>query len=160
MIASKRTICGGILIFCLLIPVCRAQTATGSQARFTGVVKIIDSGGLTPAGLGHREFVVKQDGSYILTDNVSGKHTGRVRKKEVLKLQALIKTADFKTIKSRQFSGNCPSNYDGQERTYVFNTEKGMQTIPSCTYAIDGSLPLFKTIDALINRISTKTAAY
>ena len=48
-------------------------------------------------------------------------------------LQTLIATTDFEIIKSRKFTGDCPTAYDGQETVYVFSAPGGPETIASCT---------------------------
>jgi hypothetical protein len=65
-------------------------------------------------------------------------------------LQTLIATTDFRVIKSRPFIGDCPTAYDGQETIYSFGTPDGVETIASCTVAIDSSLPLFAAVDAVV----------
>ncbi len=64
---------------------------------------------------------------------------GSVTPEVLSTLQTLIATTDFRVIKSRPFTGDCPTAYDGQETIYSFTTPGGVETIASCTVAIDSS---------------------
>jgi hypothetical protein len=70
---------------------------------------------------------------------------------EVLRtIDTLIATTDFGVIKSHPFTGECPTAYDGQETIYTFMAPGGLETIASCSVAVDPSLPLFATVDAVV----------
>lgn len=63
-----------------------------------------------------------------------------------------INNADFVTMKSKKFTGDCPTANDGQEVTYTFYTRKGVEVIASCQVAIDGKSPLFVQVWEIYNQ--------
>lgn len=58
-------------------------------------------------------------------------------------LSGAVRAADFVSIKSHRFTGECPVNFDGQEIVYEFSTLGGIETIASCTVAVDPDAPPF-----------------
>lgn len=146
-----------VLMMSLLGSIGRAQERGGAPGSFQGLVKVAGSGGLCAYGPCYSEWVIEKNGSYTWSEGNSAgpeiKRRGRIKKKELAQLTALIRTSNFEKIKARKFTDTCPTAYDGQENTYVFNTPGGIETIPSCTYAIDGTLPLFKLTYELLARI-------
>lgn len=58
-------------------------------------------------------------------------------------LNAAITAADFATLKSKPFTGECPVNFDGQELIFEFATLTGTQRLASCEVEIDWGNPLF-----------------
>jgi hypothetical protein len=57
-----------------------------------------------------------------------------------------IDTADFVALKSKEFTGQCPTAYDGEEATYTFVTPKGIEVLASCKIAIDEKSALFMKV--------------
>ena len=75
---------------------------------------------------------------------------GAVRPDVMLALQAAVDAADFASIKSHPFTGECPVNFDGQEQIYEFSTDAGVERIASCEVEIDPEHPLFTTVEAAL----------
>jgi hypothetical protein len=69
-------------------------------------------------------------------------------------LKQRIKQADFKAIKSKPFKGTCPIAFDGIEIVYLFQTNRGIEEISTCKYAIDGKSPLFQQLNRLSQKLS------
>jgi hypothetical protein len=65
-------------------------------------------------------------------------------------LDAAIRAADFATIRSHPFTGECPTTFDGQEFIFVFGTPGGQQRISSCEVEVDFGNPLFATVGAAL----------
>ena len=126
-----------------------AQTATPELSQI--LLKISFDGGLAPGGqTGHHEFVVTREGNYSFSGDVSvKKKTGVVLKADLDALAQEINNADFVTMKSRKFTGDCPTAYDGEEATYTFYTQKGVEVIASCQVAIDGKSALFVKVEEI-----------
>jgi hypothetical protein len=69
-------------------------------------------------------------------------------------LKQRIKQADFKAIKSKPFKGTCPIAFDGIEIVYLLQTNRGIEEISTCKYAIEGKSPLFQQLNRLSQKLS------
>lgn len=65
-------------------------------------------------------------------------------------LQVEVERANYRLIRSRPFTGTCPTAYDGQETIYTFHVSSGDQVIDSCKVAIDPKHPLFQAVGAAL----------
>ena len=70
----------------------------------------------------------------------------------VAALEQAIGDADFDEIRSRPFTGTCPTAVDGQELVLEFATSDGVENIASCEVAIDWSSPLFVTVTTVMDQ--------
>lgn len=61
-----------------------------------------------------------------------------------------MERADFRTIKSRQFVGDCPTSFDGQETIYTFHLSTGEEVIDTCSVEIRPDDPLFSAVEAAL----------
>lgn len=68
-------------------------------------------------------------------------------------LKRQIAAADFTAIRSRRFTGTCPTAYDGQEIRYEFHVRGTVQTLRSCATAIDPSQPPFKLLNQILEAV-------
>lgn len=110
-------------------------------------------GGMVPSGnTGHREFVVTRDGKYSTSGDVDRKRKGQLQSAELNELIRLINEADFVALRSKQFTGMCPTAFDGEELTYSFHTRTGVETIASCKVEIDAKAPLFIKVAEILTK--------
>jgi len=63
------------------------------------------------------------------------------------RIAAAMDAADWGAILGRPFVGECPTAYDGQERTYTFATPRGPVVVASCTTQIDPAQEPFRSVD-------------
>lgn len=63
-------------------------------------------------------------------------------------LDAAINATDFAAVKAKQFTGECPVAFDGQELVFEFAAPGGTQRIASCEVEIDWGSPLFLAVAA------------
>lgn len=90
---------------------------------------------------------ILRDGSYF----VNGIRSYRLNPTAAENLLKQIDTANFANIKSKPFSGECPTKTGGQELIYVFYSSNGqITTVSSCQTAIDYSSPLFAAVKSLL----------
>jgi hypothetical protein len=61
-------------------------------------------------------------------------------------LALAINTTDFTAMRNHPFTGECPTNFDGQELVFEFGAPTGLQRIASCEVEIDFGSPLFVAI--------------
>jgi hypothetical protein len=90
--------------------------------------------------------VIERDGRVHVTQPVA-REIGRAPDGTLAALEATIQRTNFDRIRSRPFTGECPTAFDGQELIYEFSTPSGMQRIASCEAAIDPGEPLFVALD-------------
>ena len=64
--------------------------------------------------------------------------------------RAALATTDFDAIRSRPFTGECPTAFDGQELIYTFATSAGPERISSCEVEIDPEDPLFTAVNGML----------
>lgn len=113
------------------------------------ILAVETRGGLCDYGGCYARTEIREDGSYSYKNGKGVQSNGNLPIKDVEELKKLIMDADFPAIKAKKFSGTCPTAYDGQETTYIFYAAK--QSIPTCTYNVDYSEPLFETMDNLMS---------
>ena len=148
MQATARLLAVVVLVFGLAA--CAASAASpGSATPAEALVTVETRGGECPAGACGQTITIDRDGRVHLAAKPPN-DLGSVTPEVLTTLQTLIATTDFTAIKSRPFTGDCPTAYDGQETIYSFSTPGGVETIASCTFAIDSSMPLFTTVDAVV----------
>lgn len=141
----------------VLLALC-AGLAHGRPAAGTArgyLAKVSDRGGMCPGGECSSELLVEKDGAYALSRRAAVVLRGRLNGKDLAALKAAVRAADFEAVMRRRFSGTCPTAFDGQERTYAFETAKGAVAIPSCTYNVDRALPVFKLLDELMAKVGS-----
>jgi len=78
--------------------------------------------------------------------NVMGRMTPGV----LAQLQAAIAAADFDAIRSRPFTGTCPTAFDGQEAVFTFHVPSGDVRLAECEFELDQSSPLFDAVGAAL----------
>jgi hypothetical protein len=130
-----------------------AQQAKPTPKSEIFLVKIKFQGGMrattTVPGL-----LIKPDGIYRSSNGVNQPKSGVLSQPELHLLKQRIKQADFKTIKSTPFTGTCPIAFDGIEIVYLFQTNRGIEELSTCKYAIDGKSPLFQQLNRLSQTLS------
>ncbi len=106
------------------------------------LASITQQGGLCQTGkVCSTSINVYEDGVIKIDD----KESKKITKEQVNEFKRLIATTDFTALKSKPFTGTCPTASDGQEILYLFYTDKGTkEDVPSCKYEIDTNQPLFK----------------
>jgi hypothetical protein len=113
------------------------------------LVSVEYRGGECPSGACDRLLNIEADGrihEVIPKDRVLGTAPPEV----IDALRTEVEQADYAAIKSRPFTGTCPTAVDGQETTYTFHVTTGDREIASCTVAIDPADPLFVAVEAAL----------
>ncbi|MBA3235319.1 MAG: hypothetical protein H0T59_04890 [Chloroflexi bacterium] len=98
-------------------------------------------------------FVIDRDGQVRSADKPPNT-VGTVPSELMGTLSTLVATTDFAIIKSRPFTGECPTNFDGQEIVYTFSTASGPETIATCEFEIDPRLPLFAAVATALEAVN------
>ncbi len=73
---------------------------------------------------------------------------GRMAPGVLARLQAAIAAADFDAIRSKPFTGTCPTAFDGQEAVFTFHLPSGDIRLGECEFELDQSSPLFDAVGA------------
>ena len=58
-------------------------------------------------------------------------------------LAGVIGVTDFAALRSRPFTGQCPTAFDGQEIVFEFGTPGRVERIATCEVEVDYASPLF-----------------
>lgn len=74
---------------------------------------------------------------------------GNLNNDEIIKLKTAIAETDFKKIQETKFTGICPTEKDGYELVFIFHMNNGEIRLPSCTYDLNKSYPVFEILDGL-----------
>lgn len=93
--------------------------------------------------------VIERDGS-VHSAAKPPNALGQVPPDVLTALDAAIKTTDFAVLRSRPFTGECPTAFDGQEIVYEFGAPSGTERIASCEVEVDPGLPVFAAVDAAL----------
>ena len=113
------------------------------------LVSIETRGGECPEGPCNRLVNIDADGSIhelIPTDRV----VGTVPEPILEALRIEMEQANYPLLQSRPFTGECPTNVDGQETIYTFHVSTGDEELASCNVAIDSNHPLFLAVAAAL----------
>jgi len=128
----------------------RHPNGTGQKV----LLKVERRGGECSYGGCYSEIFIYQDGEYLYKEKTQQELKGSFSKEEIKKLGELMSTDDFKKIKSKKFTGQCPVEYDGSELIYTFYQSNGEnERIASCEFEVDKNSPLFKHIGELLSKI-------
>lgn len=120
---------------------------TDNNASSSPILTIQTTGGLCPYGLCGSETTVMSDGGYSRRNGEDDPRTGVLQPGVIGDLRRQIDDADYDDIRSRPFTGTCPSAYDGTEYIYILRPKyKAAQTISSCQYDLT-DIRLFRTIN-------------
>jgi hypothetical protein len=71
-------------------------------------------------------------------------------------LDGAVKTTNFDAIRTRKFTGDCPTAYDGQEAIYEFGAPTGTERIASCETEIDPNQPVFAAVTAALRAVAAQ----
>jgi hypothetical protein len=113
------------------------------------LVTVTSRGGECPDGPCGSTLVIDRDGRLRQT-GPEEVVLGQVPPELLAALDAAIKTTDFVAIRARPFTGECPVNFDGQERIYEFGAPGGVERVASCETEIDADHPVFAAVQAAL----------
>jgi len=109
------------------------------------LVTVETRGGMCPAGVCGQTIYLERDGR-VHSAAKPPNDLGQVRPDAMAALDAAIRTTDYTAMKSRKFTGDCPTNFDGQELIFTFAVPGGSQRIASCEVDIDWGSSLFVAV--------------
>ena len=128
-----------VVVGCALVP----SPANGR------LVTVEAHGGRCVEGECRRVFAIESDGLvHQLEPDEAEIH--RVTDETIDVYRAALGVTDFNAIRSKPFTGECPTAFDGMEVVYTFATPSGPERIASCEVEIDRQAPLFVAVDAIL----------
>ncbi len=130
-------------------PVATSSPPPASAAAAGSLVTVETRGGECPRGACGGTIAVEADGRVHALEP-SPAELGTVPESTVEGLATEIAQADFAALKSRPFTGECPTAFDGQETIYTFTTPSGVERIASCEFVVDPEHPLFVAVSAAL----------
>jgi hypothetical protein len=99
-------------------------------------------GGMCQEGMCDNTVILERDGK-VHSAAKPPNSLGLVPPVPLDALNAAITAADWATLRSKPFTGECPVNFDGQELIFEFSTLSGTQRLASCEVEIEWGSPLF-----------------
>ena len=139
MLLSVAALAAGTLGAC-------TSTSTNEIVPIAGPLLTVQMrGGMCPEGMCDNTVVLERDGKVHSADKPPNS-LGLVPAGPLDALNAAITTADWSTLRSKPFTGECPVNFDGQELVFEFSTLSGTQRLASCEVEIDWGHPLFVAV--------------
>lgn len=137
------------MIRLLLLALAVAGCALVPSSADGRLVTVEAHGGRCPEGECRRVFAIESDGLvHQLEPDEAEIH--RVTDETIDVYRAALSVTDFNAIRSRPFTGECPTAFDGMEVIYTFATPAGPERIASCEVEIDRQAPLFMAVDAIL----------
>jgi hypothetical protein len=106
-------------------------------------------GGLCPEGECRATVVIEGDGRVHQIEPNAAEFQ-RVNGESIDVLKSALAVTDFAAIRSRPFTGVCPTAVDGTELIFTFATLAGPERISSCEVEIDLDEPLFVAVHGII----------
>ena len=123
------------------------QTSTDSAVP---LVVVVASGGHCMEGQCEATTTILRDGTLTI-DGGPEPVVVHVDSSLVAPLTAAVDAADYATITSVPFTGECPIAFDGQELTYTFRpVGRDAVTFSSCEVEIPVNHPLFRALEAVM----------
>jgi len=143
------------LLLCTLLTAC-SETAFASllPAASGPLVTVTTRGGECVNGPCGSTIVIERDGRVHQTAPAEA-DLGRVSGEALGAIDAAVRTIDFGVVRSRPFTGECPTAFDGQEVIYEFGAPGGTERIASCEVEIDPNDPLFAAVTAALTGVGT-----
>jgi hypothetical protein len=113
------------------------------------LVTVEAHGGHCREGECRRVFAIESDG-LVHQIEPDGAEIHRVTNETIDVYRTALSITDFNALRSRPFTGECPTAFDGMEVIYTFETPSGTERIASCEVEIDRQAPLFVAVDAIL----------
>jgi hypothetical protein len=139
------------VLLCALLGSCSPSAVASLLTVPTGpLVTVTTRGGECVNGPCGSTIVIERNGRVHQTAPASAE-LGALPANALTALDAAVRSADFESVRTRKFTGECPTAYDGQEVIYEFGAPGGVQRIASCETEIDPNHPLFVAVKAALD---------
>jgi hypothetical protein len=150
MSKQLRGLVAAAFVLAVVLAACQSIPAVASLVPVAGpLVTITVRGGECVNGPCGGTTIIQRDGRIHETEPTAAE-LGQVPDDVLTALDAAVKTTDFDVIRGRQFTGECPVAFDGQEYIYEFGAPGGTERIATCETEIDPKHPLFVAITAAL----------
>ena len=128
-----------------------ARTASPSPTELPAgpLLTVVSRGGLCPPGPCETTLFVERDGRVHVAAKPPNE-LGVVPAEVMTALDEAVRTTDFEQVRSRPFTGMCPTAFDGQELVFEFGAPAGVERVESCMVDVDWSSPLFVAVRAAV----------
>jgi hypothetical protein len=116
----------------------------------TGPLLTVETRGGECAGAPCGSFVTIERDGRVHSAAKPPNELGIVPAAQLAALDAAIGSTDFAALKSRPFTGQCPTAFDGQELIFEFGAPGGTQRIATCEVEVDYGSPLFVAVSTAL----------
>jgi hypothetical protein len=135
-----------VALFALVVAGCALVPSHADTGR---LVTVEAHGGHCREGECRKVFAIESDGLvHQLEPDEAEIH--RVTDETIEVYRTALSITDFDALRSRPFTGECPTAFDGMEVIYTLETPAGEERIASCEVEIDRQAPLFVAVDAIL----------
>lgn len=129
-----------------------ATLAEARGAEAATLVEVFDVGGRCPDGVCRSGVQFYDDGTAIRLDDDGTTAEASIAADDLEELRRLVAAADGNALVLGPFTGTCPTEADGQERTYSIGGDEEREPIrlASCRDELDHDSPLLALVDRLV----------
>ena len=125
-----------------LLALACAPTAPTPPVDIGPLVTVMTRGGECKDGPCGSLVAISNDG-HVRQVKPEAIEVGTLNADTLTALQSAIATTDFEAIQAVPFTGECPTNFDGQEVIWEFAAPSGPVRIASCEVQVDPTAPVF-----------------
>ena len=155
MLKAVRSVLAALIVLTILAA-CQSIPAVASLVPAAGpLVTVTVRGGECVNGPCGGTTVIERDGRVHQTEPAAAE-LGQLPDDVLTALDAAVKTTDFDVIRARQFTGECPVAFDGQEFIYEFGAPGGVERIATCETEIDPNNPVFLATAAALGSVAVE----
>ena len=147
-----------ILLMCVILAACSPAVVASLLPVASGpLVTVTTRGGECVNGPCGSTIVIEHDGRVHQTAPTSAE-LGALPANALTAVDAAVRTTDFESLRARQFTGECPTAFDGQEVIYEFGAPGGVERIASCETEIDADQPPFSIVTTALESLRVPTS--
>lgn len=148
-VSRTRSLAAFLALLAMVVAGCNGST---DALPGTGpLVTVTMKGGDCPAGTCEQSVIVERDGRVHAAAKPPN-DLGQVPAEAMAALTSAVSQADYASLKSRPFTGQCPTTFDGQELIFEFGVGTSTQRIASCEVDIDWGSPLFVAVGVAVGQ--------
>ncbi len=126
--------------------------AAAEAIEAAALADVTDQGGRCPDGTCLSMTSFYDDGTVVRTSDGGAETESSLTADDVAELRSLVERTDLDDLVVGDFTGSCPTEVDGRERTYVIGGDAENEPIrlASCRDELDPDAPLLVLLDRLV----------
>jgi hypothetical protein len=146
---ALSTVALAVVLACSAAPPATTPSLTPTAVPDGPLLTVTARGGMCPPGACQTTIFIERDGRVHQAAKPPNE-LGQVPDPTLTALERAIASADVAAIRSRPFTGTCPTAWDGQELVFDFGAPAAIERVESCKVDIDWHSPLFAATAAAV----------